>query len=454
MSPERPKIDYVSPLPPVRSGIADYSLDLLPHLAELAEVRVVRLPGQEVAEEVVADWAPVEAADWLEEDHGDRLPLYQMGNNQYHREVERLAMRRPGALTLHDLVLHHYLLGRTVGEDDYRAYERRLVTDHGWIGEAAAKPFAWRAFGDAAQFSLPANRRLLRRQRGVLVHNAWAREMILMDEPDLTVHAVRMGMPPVERAADEAGRAFRVRWGIPEAAFVLGSFGFQTPMKRPRPAMQALLEPGLEDVHLLIAGEAAETTGLERMMFELDLASRVHITGFLDFDDFEAAIAASDLALNLRYPSAGETSASLLRVLSLGRAAIISDYAQFAELPDDVGVKVPVGDGELEALAAAVRELAADRDRLQELADGARRYVAHEHRLEDATAEVVAACADIAGRELPAKRPVSLPPPTSTTWHSPTETPQPETAQSKTPQSKTPQSETPQSKTSQRRRRL
>lgn len=412
MSRERPKLDYVSPLPPVRSGIADYSLDLLPHLAEVADVRVVRLPGQEVDEQVIGDWRPLDADVWLAETHDERLPLYQMGNNQYHREVERLAMRRPGALTLHDLVLHHYLLGRTVGEDDYDRYERRLSADHGWIGEAAAKPFAWRAFGDAAQFSLPANRRLLRRQRGVLVHNAWAREMILDDEPDLSVHLVRMGMPPVERAADEAGRAFRHAHGIPEDAFVLGSFGFQTPMKRPRPAMQALLEPGLEDVHLLIAGEAAETTGLESLMFELDLAARVHISGFLDFADFEAAIAASDLALNLRYPTAGETSASLLRVLAVGRAAIISDYAQYAELPDEVGIKVPVGDGEVTAIAAAVRDLAGDRDRLRAMQENARRFVAEEHRLEDAAAEIVAACVEIVGCDLPERRSVSVPSPT------------------------------------------
>ena len=48
------RLDYVSPLPPVRSGIADYSVDLLPHLAERADVRLIRLPGQPVAPEVEA----------------------------------------------------------------------------------------------------------------------------------------------------------------------------------------------------------------------------------------------------------------------------------------------------------------------------------------------------------------------------------------------------------------
>ena len=48
------KIDLVSPLPPVRSGIADYSADLVAQLAELCDLRLVRLPGQPVAEAVEA----------------------------------------------------------------------------------------------------------------------------------------------------------------------------------------------------------------------------------------------------------------------------------------------------------------------------------------------------------------------------------------------------------------
>ena len=416
MSPQRLQLDYVSPLPPVRSGIADYSLDLLPHLAERADIRVVRLPDQDVTDEVVRDWDPIEAESWLAEPADDRLPLYQMGNNPWHLEVERLAMRRPGALTLHDVVLHHYLLGRTLGEDQFEPYLRRMTEDHGWIGAAAARPFSWGAFGNAAQFALPAHRRLIRRQRGVIVHSSWARGIILEDEPDLAVFSVRMGIPTVDELAADRGRAFRRQRGIPDDTFVLGSFGFQTPMKRPRPALLALLEPGLEDVHLLIAGEVAPTTGLRRQMFELDLASRVHITGFLDHVDFEAAIAASDLALNLRYPSAGETSASLLRVLAVGKAALISDYAQFAELPDDVGVKIPVGEGEVEALATAVNELKEDHDRLHRLEENARRFVALEHRLEDAAAEIVDACTEIRERQLPRKRSVELPAPNVREW--------------------------------------
>ncbi len=66
-------IDFVSPLPPVRSGIADYSADLLPHLEKLCDLRVVSLEGQPASPATAARWQLV-APERLGED--GRLPLY------------------------------------------------------------------------------------------------------------------------------------------------------------------------------------------------------------------------------------------------------------------------------------------------------------------------------------------------------------------------------------------
>ena len=113
------KLDYISPLPPVRSGIADYSVDLLPALAALADVRLIRLPDLPVSHEIERSWPLAPAA---ETGRDGRLPLYQMGNNHYHRGVLDLAMRVPGVLTLHDVVLHHLLLEITLGRNDPQGF--------------------------------------------------------------------------------------------------------------------------------------------------------------------------------------------------------------------------------------------------------------------------------------------------------------------------------------------
>ena len=385
-------LDYVSPLPPVRSGIADYSVDLLPHLAALADVRLIRLPDLPVSPEVERAWpmAPAEEAG-----AGGRLPLYQMGNNRYHQGVRDLALRIPGVLTLHDVVLHHLLQDVTLGRQDpmgFWDYKAALTRDHGWIGEAAALAKRWNAWGEAPLFALPAHRTLLRQQRGVLVHSRWAAEALADEDVGVPVRVVPMGVPLPPAADAAAGRELRRRFGLPEEGPVIGSFGFQTPIKRTVSAVRALAAEGLEQVHLVIVGQAAPVMDLEGEARRAGVAERVHVLGFLPFADFAASIAAVDLCLNLRYPTAGETSASLLRVLAAGRPAIVSDYAQFAELPPEVALRVPLGDEEPAALAALLRELLADPARLAAMGRAAREHVRLRHDPARSAAAVVAAC--------------------------------------------------------------
>lgn len=393
------KLDYVSPLPPVRSGIADYSVDLLPALVALADVRLIRLPDLPVSPEIERAW-PLAPAE--ETGAGGRLPLYQMGNNRYHLGVRDLALRIPGVLTLHDVVLHHLLQDITLGRHDpqgFPDYKEALTRDHGWIGEAAALAKRWNAWGEAPLFSLPAHRTLLRRQRGVLVHSRWAAEHLADEEVGVPVRAIPMGVPLPPAADEAAGRSLRRRFGLPEEGPVIGSFGFQTPIKRTLSAVRALAAPGLERVHLVIVGEASPAMDLEGEARRIGVAERVHVLGFLPFEDFEASIAAVDLCLNLRYPTAGETSASLLRVLAAGRPAIVSDYAQFGDLPSEIALRVPLGDEEPAALAALLRELLADPGRLAAMGRAAREHVRRNHDPARSAAAVVAACEEWA--ELP-----------------------------------------------------
>jgi glycosyltransferase involved in cell wall biosynthesis len=451
MSQPPPRLDLVSPLPPVRSGIADYSLDLVPHLAALAHVRLIRLPGQPVDPKVAAAWPLVEAGELgaLGTSPADpaRLPLYQMGNNRHHEGVQELAMRHPGVLTLHDVVLHHLLLDVTLGRGDFYGYRERLERDHGWIGEAVAVAKRWGAYGTAPIFALPAHRTLLRRQRGVLVHSEWAAAVVREDDPELRVRAVPMGVPLPPGASREAGLALRRRFGLPDDAPVLGSFGFQTPIKRTVLGVRALAAPGLERAHLLVVGEEAPGTGLLEAAHRAGVAARVHVTGYLPFADFASAIAAADLCLNLRYPTAGETSASLLRVMAAGRAAVVSDYAQFAELPDAIAIKMPLAPprerdggwpepapreadaaaeaGEVAELAARLASLLAEPQRLRAMGEAAREHVRRHHDPRRAAAAVADACAEWATAPPPAgagprrdEPPAGLPAnlPSSMTW--------------------------------------
>ncbi len=228
-------------------------------------------------------------------------------------------------LTLHDLVLHHFLIERTLKHGDFDGYREALAE----ITAGSAKRPAGRSAGRAAaavpsQFSLPAHRALLARQIGVLTHSSWAREILEEEIPGLRCADLPMGVPLVPPADLAAGAAFRRRHGLPPSAPLIGAFGFQTSMKRTEVLIDALQDPALAGVHLMVAGEVSPIYGLANYARLVGVEERVHFLGYLPFEEWEAGIAAVDLCLNLRYPTAGETSASLLRILAVGKVAIVS----------------------------------------------------------------------------------------------------------------------------------
>jgi glycosyltransferase involved in cell wall biosynthesis len=406
-------LDLVSPLPPVRTGIADYTVDLLPELAPLCDLRVVRVDGQEVAPEIVERWRPIEMARAGED---GRVPFYQMGNNLHHERILELALERPGLLTLHDLFLHHLLIERTLARGEIEPYREWLTFDHGREGAAVAEPPRWGAYGTACLFALPCHRRLAQSQRGILVHSVWARERLLEEVPDLAVRVVPMPMP-LAPEPDAARRGIaRRRLGIPDQARVLGSFGFQTPIKRTDLVIAALARPELRAAHLLVVGAVARELDLERLARDHGVADRVHVTGYLDRTQLEDAMAAADLCVNLRHPTAGETSASLLRLLAAGRPTLVSDYAQFTDLPRDCVAHVPVGDGEVEAIASTAGALLGNPDGLTSLGRRARDYVRREHDPRRAAQHIAAACDELARREPGTPSAAQPSPPSTLTW--------------------------------------
>ncbi|MXX73886.1 MAG: glycosyltransferase [Holophagales bacterium] len=424
-------VDFVSPLPPVRSGIADYSVDLLEELAPLCDLRLVRLPGQEVASEVLDRYEVIDAGGV---DPARRLPFYQMGNNVYHEGVRRLALESPGVVTVHDLRLHHLLVESTLASGDLDSYVSGLGDEHGWEGAAAALSIRWGGHGRARLFEMPAHRSLLLRQRGLLIHSNWGLRFLeeeLGQERELGLRAegrlppmrrVPMPMPAPALPEPEQAAIFRRRAGVPRSAVLIGSFGFQTPIKRTDVLLRILAEPGMEQVYALIVGDVAQELDLGALARELGVQDRVTMTGFLEPAAFPTAISACDLCLNLRYPSAGETSASLLRILALGRAAVVSDYAQFVELPDDIVIKAPLKDdpgAEAGALAGLLRDLLAAPDRLAGMGAAARAFIEREHQPASAARAVFEALDEwsrLPAAKPPAPRPPRPPAPTSLTW--------------------------------------
>jgi hypothetical protein len=74
---------------------------------------------------------------------------------------------------------------------------------------------------------------------------------------------------------------------------------------------------------------------LQSLIRTLGLSAAVRVLGFAPIDDFTGYMAACDIVLNLRYPTVGESSGSLLRALGLGKAVLVSGIGRIPRVPDD-----------------------------------------------------------------------------------------------------------------------
>ena len=367
------KLALFTPIPPERSGIADYSALLLPELERRSELTVVRRGSKRPP-------------------RGSDLAVYHVGNNpEVHGWIVEALRRTPGAVVLHDFVLHHLVSGITLARGDSRGYLDALERDGGLaarlLGYAVMEkriPPLW----ENRAVDLPLTAAVLDYARGVVVHSRYVAERV--------------------RATGFAGPVFVVphpAWPVPDGAAadvtgdpLIAAFGNLNESKRVPQLLEAFarLRAMRPAARLLLVGAESPNFDVGRYLQRLGLDG-----SGVDVDEARlwALMAAADVHVNLRSPTMGETSGTAIRALSLGKPLVVSNLGWFAELPDDVALKVAVDDSELETLTAALELLATRPDVRESMGANARRLATTEHEVSAVAEAQVAAFEKIAGGE-------------------------------------------------------
>ncbi len=369
------RVAYFSPLPPDTSGIADYSALLLPALERLVGVELVR-PGRT---------RPVPGTD---------VALYHVGNNpDAHGWIVDALRRRPGVVVLHDFVLHHLVAGLTIGRKDGHAYLAAMEREAGVPGRLLGYgvlegrvPPLW----EVRPEEFPLAGVVLDRATGVIVHSHY-----------VEARAREQGYEgPLWRIPHPAWSAPDVAPAQVAGAPLIGCFGHLNESKRIPQLLRAfaVLRRTHPGARLLLVGSEApgfDLAGrLERVGIPADGVTR---EPYVEEARLWSLVAACDACVLLRSPTMGETSGSAIRSLGLGKPLVVSDVGWFAELPDEVALKVaPGGDDEIEALAAALARLA-EPGVAAEMGAAARAYVEAEHDLGRVAEQYAAALEEAAG---------------------------------------------------------
>src|SRR5262245_3618778 len=362
------RIAWFSPFPPVRSGISAYSVELIPALGD----------------SFVIDSYPESAAHdfvWRQRRESYDLVVYQLGNAPCHDYMWAYLARYPGLVVLHDGRLHHARARHLLKARRFDDYRREFQYDHPGAPRDFVE-YAVEGLGGPIYYQWPMAAAIVRTARAVAVHNARVAADLAEEFAGARIGTVALGTPAPAADAAASDRA-RARLGVGGRELLFSAFGKITAEKRIGAVVRAFttLAAGRPDVHLLLAGDASAYPALAHDLASSSAAARIHVAGYLDERAVDEHLAAADVCLCLRWPTALESSASWLQCLAAGRPTIVSDLAHTVDVPAAVALRVDLLDEEA-SLVAAMRALADDARLRAAMGDAGRAYWRANHTID------------------------------------------------------------------------
>jgi glycosyltransferase involved in cell wall biosynthesis len=427
------RLAWFTPLPPVTSGVAHYSMDALPAVRAAHAVDVFIATGDELSY-ARARHLPAHSAHefvWMHDRAPYDLIVYQLGNAGCHDFMWPYVFQYPGLVVLHDAHLHHARASSLLGRRRQADYAAELAFDRPGVPRDRAA-IAAAGFWGVIYYFWPMLRSIVLSARRTAVHNALVAADLRERFESAAVDVIGLGVQDplaVERGRDaELLRAdVRARLGMRPDAFIVLAYGGATPEKRLRAAMRAVAaaRDHHPDLRLLIVGASSDSYDLVDEARAAGIADRVVVTGYVTERELTDYLAAADAAVCLRWPTARETSAAWVQCIAAGLPTVVSDLAHLAHLPTieplgwavrhietdgrpvaPIAITVDLLDEE-HLLARALRRLISDAPLRASLGAAARAYFERHHTIAQMGADYLrvidaAAAAPPPRAELPA----------------------------------------------------
>lgn len=329
---KKPRLAFVSPMPPERSGIADYSAQLLPALAQHYDIEIIVCQNE--TENQTQPVLPIRNVEWLRaHSHEMDRVVYQMGNSPFHKHMLNLSREIPGTVVLHDFYLSGLLAWLEETAAAGPAWTEALFESHGYLAvrDRFRSP-------QAAKYKYPANINALRYAQGLIVHSEYSKSLTKQWYGEQLAEGCEV--IPLLRSPAEAldKQAARLQLKIEQDSFVICSFGFLDPTKLNQRLLDAWLNSKLAaDKRCILIFVGENHNGdygfqLVETIHSRKLEDRIKITGFVSQELFYRYLAAADMAVQLRTRSRGETSAAVLDCMNHALPVITNAHGSMAEL--------------------------------------------------------------------------------------------------------------------------
>ena len=344
------KINWFSPLPPGKTDIAEYTIRLLPTLVKNCQLELwtnQRIYDREISRYVKVNSYQIGNIPWAKINQAD-INIYHIGNNpDFHKEIWQISCQCPGLVVLHDLKLQHFFGGiYREANNDKLGYLEQMRYYYGIEGETAAEMF-WN--GEiSTEFMAehyPLTPLALKNAIGVISHSKQIYKKLKQENLWLTSY-IPLPYPSQGQLLNQEPKNNRNN----RKFYQLTVFGYIGSNRCLDIVLESLATfPQKQSFRLDIYGEVWDVNYIRQRINQLGLDSLVTLHGFVPEIELETALADSDLAINLRYPTMGEASGSQLRIWSHALPSLVTKVGWYAELPEDTVAYVRV-DHEIEDL--------------------------------------------------------------------------------------------------------
>lgn len=325
MSEERIEALLATPLPPMQTGLATYALRVLESTADFVDWTVAYPRGSDPST-LPADVRSLPIED-LEEYNLPVARIFQIGNSPHCFPVVQALYKFGGTALFHETVLHHMLRHCYLESNRMEEYRRELVFCYGPAAEVVEKDLADGNIPvtdyDRKLKRYPLIGRALHASHSAVCLNSYAASIINKSYPEGRVLSIGHPLSPLPELE------------IPSRPFslCLGMVGNNHPGRNLESIIEAVefIRNDIPDTGLILIGGN----------YPDELPEWVRKTGRLDEKEYQGWIRTLDYVLDVRHPTCGETSGSLLEVLRAGIPSIVTATGSFNNLPSDVVIRVP-----------------------------------------------------------------------------------------------------------------
>lgn len=343
ISEKKKKLAYVSPVPPDKSGIADYSFELLPELAATYDIEIILPNVDDTYAQMAQNWILRDLEYFHENNLSYDRVLYHMGNSTFHQHMLDAIKWAPGIVVLHDFFISSLVSYLECCGTCENLWAQSLYISHGYgalseyVGENDKEEVVWK---------YPCNSSIVRNSLGMIVHSEFSRSLAAKwISPELADDWKILPLLRAPALVLDREKSLQAL-GFSADTLLVCSFGILSPNKRNLDLLQAWAASTMKGdmrCQLVFVGKINTVDygdELRAVIKTHDLADQVHITGWADLDTYRHYLAAADVGVQLRAMTRGETSAAVLDCMNHGMATIINAHGAMADISSDVVWKI------------------------------------------------------------------------------------------------------------------